>query len=297
MTIFGAIEAGGTKFVCGIGNPSSGSIETTTIPTRDPDSTFADVASFFQQAQRHGDIDAIGIGSFGPVELRTNAERYGQILASPKRQWEGVDMVARTKAILDVPIVIDTDVNAAALAEAAAAGSNISQLAYVTVGTGIGIGLMSAGQPVHGVGHPEAGHILPRRHPLHEGFAGVCPFHGDCLEGLASGPAVAALWGETPSHFPDDHPFWEVETHYLSQLCVTLFLTMAPERIVLGGGVMKQQRLFPLIHERTAQLLAGYFSAATSADAMAQRIVPPLCTEPPGLIGAYILAARHSASV
>lgn len=292
MTIYGAIEAGGTKFVCGIGNAGSGSIETVTIPTRDPEATFADVAAFFRQAQGHGRIEGIGIASFGPVELRTTSSRYGQILATPKSQWEGADMVARTRAILDVPLVIDTDVNAAALAEAAAAGSNISQLAYVTVGTGIGIGLVSGGQPVHGIGHPEAGHILPRRHPAHAGFAGVCPFHGDCLEGLASGPAVAASWGETPSHFPDDHPFWEVEADYLAQLCMTLFLTMAPERIVLGGGVMKQQRLYPLIHQRTAQLLAGYFGGATSTDAMAERIVPPLCTEPPGLIGAYLLAAQ-----
>ncbi|OAN54825.1 MULTISPECIES: ROK family protein [unclassified Sphingobium] len=290
MTIYGAIEAGGTKFVCGIGNIHSGSIETTTIPTRDPDSTFADVAAFFHQAHRHGPIEAIGIASFGPVELRPTADRYGRILTTPKRQWEGADMLARTRAILNIPATIDTDVNAAALAEAACA--NIMQLAYVTVGTGIGVGLVSGGLPVHGIGHPEAGHILPRRHPAHDGFAGVCPFHGDCFEGLASGPAATAFWGDTPSHFPDDHPFWSVEAHYLAQLCMTLFLTMAPERIVLGGGVMKQQRLFPIIHQRTAELLAGYFGGATSVEAMAERIVPPVCTEPPGLIGAYLLAAQ-----
>lgn len=295
MKIYGAIEAGGTKFVCGIGNASSGSIDMITIPTRDPETTFADVAAFFRASRHHGEIEGIGIASFGPVELRTSSDRYGQILATPKQQWEGADMIARTRACLDVPLVIDTDVNAAALAEAAAAGSKISQLAYVTVGTGIGIGLVSGGQPVHGIGHPEAGHILPRRHPAHDGFAGICPFHRDCLEGLASGPAVAAAWGETPSHFPDDHPFWEVEAYYLSQLCMTLFLTIAPERIVLGGGVMKQQRLFPLIHRHTAEMLAGYFGGATTPEAMAERIVPPLCAEPPGLVGAYLLAARRQA--
>lgn len=290
MTVYGAIEAGGTKFVCGIGDIHSGSVETATIPTRDPDATFADVAAFFHEGHRHGPIEAIGIASFGPVELRPTADRYGRILATPKQHWEGTDMLGRVRAILDVPATIDTDVNAAALAEADRAG--ITQLAYVTVGTGIGVGLVSGGKPVHGIGHPEAGHILPRRHPAHEDFAGVCPFHGDCLEGLASGPAVAAVWGDTPSHFPDDHPFWDVESHYLAQLCMTLFLTMAPERIVLGGGVMKQQRLFPLIHRRTAQLLAGYFGGATSAEAMAERVVPPVCTEPSGLLGAYLLAAQ-----
>lgn len=292
MTIYGAIEAGGTKFVCGIGSAQSGSIETRTIATRDPDTTFGEVADFFKEAGRHGPIAGLGIASFGPVELRASSSRYGQILATPKPYWEGADMLDRTRAFLDVPMVIDTDVNAAALAEAAAAGPDITQLAYVTVGTGIGIGLVSGGQPVHGLSHPEAGHILPRRHPFHEGFAGVCPFHGDCLEGLASGPAVAAAWGDTPSHFPDDHPFWDVEAHYLSQLCMTLFLTVSPERIVLGGGVMKQERLFPLIHQKTTDLLAGYFGAVTNAEQMAQRIVAPLCAEPPGLIGAYLLAER-----
>jgi fructokinase len=295
MTIYGAIEAGGTKFLCGIGNARSGSIETVTIPTRDPDATFADVEHFFRRAQRHGAIKGIGIASFGPVELRATSELFGQILATPKPQWEGTDMIARTRAIIDAPMAIDTDVNAAALAEAAAAGPDITQLAYVTVGTGIGIGLVSGGQPVHGLGHPEAGHILPRRHPAHEGFAGICPFHGDCLEGLASGPALAAAWGQTPSHFSEDHPFWEVQPHYLAQLCMTLFLTMAPERIVLGGGVMKQERLFPLIHQKTAELLAGYFGGAASVEEMAERIVPPLCVEPPGLIGAYLLAERGEA--
>lgn len=290
MTIYGAIEAGGTKFVCGIGDGHSGSIETATIPTRDPDSTFADVDAFFHMARRHGPIEAIGIASFGPVELRPLADNYGRILSTPKRQWEGADILARTLSILDVPAAIDTDVNAAALAEAAR--TNVAHLAYVTVGTGIGVGLVNDGRPVHGIGHPEAGHILPRRHPAHDGFGGICPFHGDCLEGLASGPALAAFWGETPSHFPEDHPFWTVQAHYLAQLCVTLFLTMAPERIVLGGGVMKQQRLFPAIHRQTAALLAGYFGGATSEEAMAERIVPPVCTEPPGLVGAYLLAAQ-----
>jgi len=291
MTIYGAIEAGGTKFVCGVGDARGGSLETATIPTRDPDRTFADVAAFFHTAAGHGPIAAIGMGTFGPVELRRADPRYGQILATPKPGWQGTDMLARTRAILNVPLGLDTDVNAAALAEADAAGADVSQLAYVTVGTGIGVGLVSAGQPVHGLGHPEMGHILVRRHPAHEGFAGVCPFHGDCLEGLASGPAIASAWGDAAGFGPD-HPCWEVEADYIAQLCMTLFLSLAPERIVLGGGVMQQRQLFRLIRQRTADRLAGYLAGLTSADALTPHIVAPACTEPSGLVGAYLLAER-----
>lgn len=292
MTIYGAIEAGGTKFVCGIGDARRGSLETATIPTRDPDQTFADVAAFFQAATYHGPVKAIGVATFGPVDLRPASSSFGQILATPKPAWQGTDMLARTRAILDVPLGLDTDVNAAALAEAAAAGAGVTQLAYVTIGTGIGVGLVSDGKAVHGAGHPEAGHLLVRRHPAHEGFAGVCPFHGDCLEGLASGPAVAAAWGWNGSQFAQDHPFWAVESDYIAQLCMSLLLTMSPQRIVLGGGVMNQQALFGLIRQRVAALLAGYLPGVTSADDLIDRIVPPLCTEPPGLIGAYLLAER-----
>jgi fructokinase len=297
MTVYGAIEAGGTKFVCGLGDARNGSLATATIPTRSPDETFAEVARFFaEHAAVHGPLAGIGIGTFGPVELDPRSPRHGQILATPKPHWQGTDMLARVAAFADVPLAIDTDVNAAALAEAAAAGGDVAQIAYVTVGTGIGVGLVTAGVPVHGLGHPEVGHILPRRHRGHEGFAGICPFHGDCLEGLASGPAIEAAWGAAASRLAADHVAWEIEADYLAQLCATLFLTMAPERIVLGGGVMHQARLFAMIHRRTAELLAGYFGAATTSEDMALRIVPPACTEPSGLVGAYLLAQAAAAN-
>lgn len=295
MPIFGAIEAGGTKFVCAVGDAHAGSLRTATIPTRDPDATFADVAQFFDAASDLGPLAGIGVASFGPVGVDPRAPDYGQILATPKPGWAGTDMLRRLRAFSDAPATIDTDVNAAAMAEVAAAGSGIRQLAYVTVGTGIGVGLVSGGSPVHGIGHPEAGHILVRRHPAHGDFPGLCPFHGDCLEGLAAGPAVGAAWQQTPSHFPEDHPFWEVESDYLAQLCMTLFLTVAPERIVLGGGVMKQERLFPLIRTRTAQLLNGYIRSIDGAEAMALRIVAPACSEPSGLVGGYLLAEQAAA--
>lgn len=296
MNLYGAIEAGGTKFVCGIGNSRSGSRETAVIATRDPQATFKDVREFFLDVAGRDEIAAVGVASFGPIDLDLRSPYFGKILATPKPDWRDADMCGHIRAILDVPIAIDTDVNAAALAEADAIGPEISQLAYVTVGTGIGIGLVSSGLPVHGLGHPEAGHIIPRRHPLHAAFPGICPFHGDCLEGLASGPAISAAWGASASQLPPDHIFWEVEADYLAQLCTTLFLTVAPMRIVLGGGVMKQERLFPMIQARTAQLLAGYFSGAKTAADMTERIVPPACSEASGLVGAYLLAERKFAA-
>ncbi|WP_404477988.1 ROK family protein [Novosphingobium sp. BL-52-GroH] len=295
MTIFGAIEAGGTKFVCAVGSARAGSLCTTTIPTRDPESTFADVANFFRDAEGLGDLAGIGIASFGPVVLDPRSQDFGRILATPKPAWEGTDMIARVRAFSGVPLGLDTDVNAAALAEAWVAGGGVRQLAYVTVGTGIGVGLVCDGKTVHGIGHPEAGHILVRRHPAHADFGGICPFHGDCLEGLASGPAVAASWGISPSQFPAEHPFWEVEADYLAQLCMSLFLTVAPERIVLGGGVMKLERLLPMIQLRTLELLGNYVAGACDIETMKQRIVAPACTEPSGLTGAYLLAESGQA--
>jgi fructokinase len=284
----GAVEAGGTKFLCGVGS-AAGSLATATIPTRDPETTLAEVEAFFAT---HGSIDALGIGSFGPLDLETASPTFGHILRTPKPGWSGVDLRGRLAATLGVPAAIDTDVNAAALAEAEQAAVGTGTLAYVTVGTGIGVGIVADGKPLHGAGHPEAGHLLPRRHPAHGGFAGVCSFHGDCLEGLASGPAIVAAWGSPASELAEDHIFWEVEAGYLAQLCAALFLTIAPHRIVLGGGVMDNRRLLPAVRVATQALLGGYIAALAEPGALERRIVAPACAEPAGLVGAYLLAAR-----
>jgi len=291
MTLYAGIEAGGTKFVLGLGSAEQGSLVTHRVETRDPDETFAEIARFFAEHPDAGRIESVGIASFGPLDLRKASPTYGQIVRTPKPGWSGVDLVGRFGAMLGKPVAIDTDVNAAAIAESRlGAGTGKGDLAYVTIGTGIGVGLVTNGQPVHGQGHPEVGHILIRRHPDHRHFAGVCPFHGDCLEGLASGTAIRAAWGRGLDELPPDHPAWAVEADAVAQLCATLILTVSPETIVLGGGVMAQAALFPAIRARTATLLAGYLADVDEAT-LADRIVPPGCDEAPGLIGAYLLAA------
>lgn len=294
MAIFGAIEVGGTKVVCGIGNAANGSLETTRIDTVDPAGTIGAIEAFFLGAtRRHGPIAALGIGSFGPLDLERDSASYGRIIATPKPGWQGADLPAALRRALGVPVAISTDVNAAALAEARlGAARGRKSVAYVTIGTGIGVGLIVGDSMVHGAGHPEAGHILPRRHAAHAGFAGICPFHGDCLEGLAAGPAIVAAWGASLAGLAGDHPAWDAQADYIGQLCATLILTVTPEHIVLGGGVMAQQRLLPAVRQETLRRLAGYCAAWDSLEVAEARITSPGCAEPPGLVGAYILAER-----
>lgn len=290
--MYAALEAGGTKFVCGVGDATR-SIDRIVIPTTDVATTLAQIADFLDEAiGHHGPLRSIGIGSFGPLELDSTAADYGCLTTTPKPGWKGADMRGWLHRRFEVPVAIDTDVNAAALAEAQA--RRCRRLAYVTIGTGIGVGLVIDGKPQHGFGHPEAGHIPIRRHKAHAAFAGVCPAHGDCLEGLAAGPAIAAAWGTSLDRLPADHPAWGVQAHYIGQLCATLIPTLAPDWIVLGGGVMSQHALLPLARDATLRVLGGYCAHWTEAAAR-KRIVPPLCAEPSGLVGAYLLAEAVAA--
>jgi len=288
---YAAVEAGGTKMVCAVGSAERGSLERVRIPTSDPDATVQAMVAFFRSATAaHGPVEALGIASFGPLDLDHNSLTYGTITTTPKPGWRGIDLPRRLGEALGVPAGINTDVNAAALAEASAgAARGRDAVAYVTVGTGIGVGLISGGRMVQGLGHPEAGHLRLPRHPAHQRFEGVCPYHGDCLEGLASGPAIVAAWGASLDRLDQGHPAWEVEAHYLAHLCASLILTAAPEHIVLGGGVMSQQALLWKIRAKTIELLAGYASAWT-LEAAIDRITQPGCGEPSGLVGAYLIA-------
>jgi fructokinase len=284
---FGCIEAGGTKFIVGLASAPGNIIETARFDTIGPDQTIGATISWLQAAiGRHGPIDAIGIASFGPLELDRQSANWGQITQTTKPGWSNSDFAARIERELGVPVGFDTDVNGAALAESrwgAAIGQRIS--VYVTIGTGIGGGAIVDGKPVFGLSHPEMGHIRPVRHPDDMAFAGCCPFHGDCLEGLASGPAIKARWGASLSELGADHPAHDIIAGYIAQMVVTLQSFMEPGRIILGGGVMGTPALLDRVRAQAKQKGAGYFRGDPE-----QIIVAPGLGDNAGLLGGLALA-------
>jgi fructokinase len=258
--LYGGIEAGGTKFVCAVGDASGQVRVESRIPTRDPVTTFRDVFDFFRAARaHHGELRAYGIASFGPLNIDPLSAGYGRMLKTPKLGWSDFDLRGALASEFGRPVGISTDVNAAGLAEARwGNGNGLPTLVYVTVGTGIGGGVIHRGQPFVGLTHPEIGHIHVRRHPRDLQFAGICPFHGDCLEGLASGPAIFARTAQSLADAAASDEIWDIEADYLGQLCAQLVGTLSPHRIVLGGGVMQQQRLFESIRTRMRHWLGSY---------------------------------------
>lgn len=282
--LFGAIEAGGTKFVCAVGTGPDDLRAETRIPTTTPAATIAEVLAFFREQQEtHGKIAALGIGSFGPVDLDRGSPTWGHITSTPKPGWAGTDLAGELGRALGVPVAFDTDVNAAALGEGRwGAAAGLADFVYVTVGTGIGGGAVSGGRLVHGKLHPEMGHLRVRRDRAIDPFPGICPFHGDCLEGLAAGPAIAARWGKRAEELPADHPAWNLEARYLAELAATLALMLSPRKILFGGGVPQQPALLPLIRHHLAELLAGYLEAP--------EIAAPALGPRAGLLGALALA-------
>jgi len=255
--LIGAIEAGGTKFVVAVGHDHNSIHAEARIDTRDPDTTLAEVGAFLDAK---GPVAAIGIAAFGPLDLDRRSPGWGRITATTKPGWSGVDLVGRIAGRLGVPAGFDTDVNGAALGEwQSGAAQGCSVATYITIGTGIGGGTVVHGRPVHGLGHPELGHFRPCRHPGDLAFAGACPFHGDCLEGLASGPAIAARWGASLSELGADHPAQAIIADYLGQACVTLRAILAPEAIILGGGVMGTPGLLERVRAVAADYGGDYF--------------------------------------
>ncbi len=288
--LFGAVEAGGTKFVCAIADESGTLHAEARFPTTDPESTLARVCDFFKAQRMDFAPAALGVACFGPVVLERQSARYGFIGNTPKAGWSNTDVAAMLARELRCPVGFDTDVNAAALAEHRwGAARDSASLVYLTVGTGIGGGVLIEGAPLHGLMHPEIGHIRPRRHELDPKFAGVCPFHGDCLEGLASGPAIVARTGSELQHLDATHVQWEIEADYLGQLCAQLVLTVSPQRIILGGGVMTE-RLFPLVRQRTLHWLGGYVDRREILEDIERYIVPPALGNRAGVLGALCLA-------
>ncbi|MBA4045752.1 MAG: fructokinase [Erythrobacter sp.] len=280
--MLGGIEAGGTKFVLAVGPSPDAILARRTIPTRDPASTLVEASEWFAA---QGGIAALGIGSFGPVELDRASKQWGFITNTPKPGWANCDLAGFFAARLGVPVGFDTDVNAAALAEYAAAEGSGGGLAYLTIGTGIGGGLVLDGKPVHGIAHPEMGHVYPRRHPEDLGFAGICPAHGDCLEGMASGPAVIARWGCSLSDLPAGHPGHAIIADYIAQACHMLFASLAVGEIVIGGGVANTPGLVALVAERARALDNGYLPGGSRL-----RILPPRLGGDAGITGALMLA-------
>jgi fructokinase len=286
---YGAIEAGGTKFICAIGDERGDILDQTRIETRDPNTTLTEVCRYFGAAARQfGTLTALGVGAFGPLDLKPDSPTFGYITSTPKPGWKNIDLAGMLENGTDTPVYLDTDVNGAALAEwRCGAGQTLDSVAYVTVGTGIGVGIVHHGRPVHGLMHPELGHMFVRRHPADESFAGICPYHGDCLEGLACGAALVARTGRTLKDAPPADPIWAIEADYLGQLCALLVLAHSPQRILIGGGVM-QERLYAAVHEQMLRSLHGYVEAAELQNP--HYIGPPGLGTAAGIKGALSLA-------
>lgn len=290
----GGIEAGGTKFVCALGTGPDDLRAETRFPTTTPDETLGRAVRFFIERQRLlGPLASVGIGSFGPIDLRSGSPRYGYITTTPKPGWADTDIVGVIRSALDIPVAFDTDVNAAAFGEWRwGAAQGLDTFIYLTVGTGIGGGGWASGRPLHGLIHPEMGHIRIPRDRDRDPYTGSCPYHGDCLEGLATGPAIEARWGMPADRLPADHPAWALEAEYLALGLVNYICTLSPERIVMGGGVMQRRELFPLIRSRVRWLLNGYIQAPEIVRDVDEYVVPAELGSKSGVLGAIALAQR-----
>lgn len=291
--LFGAIEAGGTKFVLGIGHGPGEMRDTLRLPTTTPVETLTAVVEWFQQAEaRFGKMAAIGVGTFGPAGVHQGAADYGFITTTPKPHWANTDVLGALKKAFPLPMGFDTDVNAAALGEWRwGAGQGCDSVLYLTVGTGIGGGALVNGRPLHGLLHPEMGHMrLPRAED--DTFAGCCPWHGDCLEGMASGPALLGRWGPEAATLPAGHEAWEMEAHYLACACVNFLMTLSPQRCILGGGVMGNEHLLPLVRAKCAAMVNDYLAHPILSGGLENWLVAPGLGTQSGLLGSLALAEQ-----
>ena len=288
---FGGIEAGGTKFAYGIADEKGNLLEKFTCPTSTPDTTFTEIINYFKEKN----IKNLGIGSFGPVDLDPKSPTYGYITSTPKPHWGNTDFANYFQKELGVPVAFDTDVNVAALGEITwGAAKGLDSCLYLTIGTGIGGGAIVNNTIVHGFTHPEMGHIQLPQHP-DDDYAGFCPYHKNCFEGLAAGPALADRWQKKGHELPLDHQAWQIEAYYIAQALLNYIYILAPKKIILGGGVMKQAQLFPLIHTEVQRLSKGYIKHPLLEDNIADYIVPPLLGDNAGIMGAIALGMKHKA--
>ena len=293
--LFAGIEAGGTKFNCVIASSPTNVIARAKFPTTTPEETLKKTSDFFiEQSKLHGEITSLGLACFGPVDLQNDSPSYGHITATPKKYWSNCDVVGYYKKALDLPIGFDTDVNGAALGEHVyGAGRGFNDFVYVTIGTGIGAGVVANGQPVNGLVHTEIGHMPVSLHREKTSFESICPFHDNCLTSVAAGPAIEARWKKPGHELPEDHEAWDLEAYYLAVMCVNLTLFYSPRVIILGGGVMSQSHLYPLIRQHFKELMNGYMLPPVSLD---KYIVAPGLPGTSGEVGAIVLAEQASAS-
>ncbi len=294
--IYGAIEAGGTKFVCALGSGPEDIRQVVHFPTTTPKETIARTVDFFQMnLSKDEQLESIGIASFGPVDPDKRSATYGYITATPKPGWSNFDFVGAIQDALAVAVNFDTDVNGAALGEWRwGAAQGLDTFIYMTIGTGIGGGGLSNGKMMHGLVHPEMGHIpLPHDWKL-DPFPGACPFHGDCLEGMAAGPALEKRWGQRAEKLPLDHPAWDLEAHYLATGLVSLIVSLSPQKIILGGGVMQQAHLFSLVREKVVRYLNGYVQSPMILERIDEYIVPPALGNRAGVLGALAMAMQEN---
>jgi len=290
--LYGGIEGGGTKFVCAVGTGPDDIRAETRFPTTTPAETLAQAISFFQQQEKEiGPLSALGLASFGPVNPDPSSPTFGYVLPTPKPGWSNTDVVSPLRAALNLPVGFDTDVNGAALAETRwGAGRGCDPVLYITVGTGIGGGVLVNGKPLHGLLHPEMGHIRIPHDLVVDPFAGACPFHADCFEGLAAGPAMEKRWGQKAETLPEDHPAWDLEAHYIALALANFIVTLSPQKIVIGGGVAQQAHMLPLIHQKVQALLNGYVQSPLTNQHIADYIMLPALGGRAGVLGAIALA-------
>lgn len=286
--IFGAIEAGGTKFVCAVGDNNGQIFEKVQFPTTTPAETMEQVLEFFSRFN----LRAIGLGSFGPCDVNSESITYGYITSTPKLSWRGYPILKTLEESFNIPIGFSTDVNTAALGEVTfGAAKGLDSCLYITVGTGIGAGAVLGGKILQGLSHPEMGHVIVRRHS-NDTYLGKCPYHRDCLEGLAAGPAIEERWENTGIELINRLEVWELESYYLAQALVQYILILSPKKIILGGGVMKQKQLFPLIYRDVKKLLNKYIEIPQLSDGIENYIVPAGLGDLAGITGALLLGKQ-----
>ncbi len=284
----GALEAGGTKMVCAVGNEKGEILGQISLPTLTPKETMPGIIDYFKKEG----VEALGVGSFGPVDLNKKSGTYGWITSTPKIAWRNFDLLGELKKALDIPMGFDTDVNASMLGEVTWGNAKgLDSAIYITIGTGVGVGVYCNNALLHGMLHPEAGHILLAKDPLDD-YKGKCPYHGTCLEGLAAGPAIEERWGRSGKELAKDQRVWELEAFYIAQALVNYTMIVSPQRIILGGGVMKQTQLFPLIHKKYKELMNSYIVTKETTNPE-EYIVPAGLNGDQGIMGCLALALKE----